>query len=187
MGEYEEFQNICFVDTLDHTSFEGKQGDLFAMSIENTERIKRQNDQEIFVVMGNPPYNAWQENFNQRNANRSYKAIDDRIKETYIKQGTAQNQIGVYDMYTRFYRWAADRLGKNGIAAFITNRSFIDSKTFDGFRKHLEKEFDYVYIADTRSDVRSNPKISGTKHNVFGIQTGVAVMFLVKKLMKEDK
>ena len=181
MGEYEEFQNICFVDTLDHTSFEGKQGDLFAMSIENTERIKRQNDQEIFVVMGNPPYNAWQENFNQRNANRSYKAIDDRIKETYIKQGTAQNQIGVYDMYTRFYRWAADRLGKNGIAAFITNRSFIDSKTFDGFRKHLEKEFDYVYIADTRSDVRSNPKISGTKHNVFGIQTGVAVMFLVKK------
>ena len=181
MGEYEEFQNICFVDTLDHTSFEGKQGDLFAMSIENTERIKRQNDQEIFVVMGNPPYNAWQENFNQRNANRFYKAIDDRIKETYIKQGTAQNQIGVYDMYTRFYRWAADRLGKNGIAAFITNRSFIDSKTFDGFRKHLEKEFDYVYIADTRSDVRSNPKISGTKHNVFGIQTGVAVMFLVKK------
>jgi len=25
-----------------------------------------------------------------------------------------------------------------------------------------------------------NPKISGTTHNVFGIQTGVAVMFLLK-------
>jgi predicted helicase len=29
--------------------------------------------------------------------------------------------------------------------------------------------------------VRANPKISGTKYNVFGIQTGVAIVFLVKK------
>lgn len=186
MGEYEEFQNICLVDTLDHTTFENKQFDLFSMSLENTERIKRQNEQDIFVVMGNPPYNAWQENFNQRNSNRIYKGIDQRIKETYIKQGTAQNQIGVYDMYTRFYRWATDRLGQNGIIAFITNRSFIDSKTFDGFRKHLEQEFDYIYIVDTRSDVRSNPKISGTKHNVFGIQTGVAIVFLVKARKEKE-
>lgn len=186
MGEYEEFQNICLVDTLDHTTFENKQFDLFSMSLENTERIKRQNEQDIFVVIGNPPYNAWQENFNQRNSNRIYKGIDQRIKETYIKQGTAQNQIGVYDMYTRFYRWATDRLGQNGIIAFVTNRSFIDSKTFDGFRKHLEQEFDYIYVVDTRSDVRSNPKISGTKHNVFGIQTGVAIVFLVKARKEKE-
>ncbi|MEO0013695.1 MAG: hypothetical protein RLZZ535_2084, partial [Cyanobacteriota bacterium] len=41
MGEYEEFDNICFVDTLDHTSFHGKQMDLFSLSVENTARIKR--------------------------------------------------------------------------------------------------------------------------------------------------
>jgi len=29
--------------------------------------------------------------------------------------------------------------------------------------------------------VRANPKLSGTTHNVFGIQTGVAISFLVKK------
>ena len=50
---------------------------------------------------------------------------------------------------------------------------------FDGFRKIVEDEFDYVYIVDLRSDVRANPKIAGTTHNVFGIQTGVAIMFLV--------
>ena len=83
-------------------------------------------------------------------------------------------------MYARFYRWAMDRIDKNGIIAFVTNRSFIDSRTFDGFRKIVEDEFDYVYIVDTRSDVRANPKIAGTSHNVFGIQTGVAIMFLVK-------
>ena len=137
------------------------------------------------MIIGNPPHNAHQENFNQRNSNRFYKGVDKAIKESYIKEGTAQNQIVVYDMYTRFLRWASDRLGQNGMIAFITNRSFIDSKTFDGFRKCIEKEFDYVYIVDTRSDVRNNPKISGTKNNVFGIQTGIAVMFLVK--VKKEK
>jgi predicted helicase len=29
--------------------------------------------------------------------------------------------------------------------------------------------------------VRANPKLSGTKHNVFGIQTGVAISFMVKR------
>ncbi|MFM6073090.1 MAG: N-6 DNA methylase, partial [Dolichospermum sp.] len=58
MGVYEEFENICFVDTLDNTLFEGKQMDLFAMTVENTARIKRQNDRTISVIIGNPPYNA---------------------------------------------------------------------------------------------------------------------------------
>jgi predicted helicase len=182
MGVYEEFENICFVDTLDNTSFEGKQLDLFAMTVENTARIKRQNDRTISVIIGNPPYNAKQENFNDNNANRYYTAIDKLIKESYIKYSKAQNTNIVYDMYTRFIRWAADRLGKNGIIAFITNSSFIDARAFDGFRKAVSDDFSYIYIVDLHGDVRKNPKLSGTTHNVFGIQTGVAIMFLVKKL-----
>ncbi|KAM3100480.1 type ISP restriction/modification enzyme [Phormidesmis sp. 146-12] len=180
MGEYEEFQNICFVDTLDHTSFEGKQGDLFAMSIENTERIKRQNDQEIFVVIGNPPYNANQANENDNNKNRAYQEIDKRIKATYIKHSKAQ-KTKLYDMYSRFFRWASDRLGKNGILAFVTNSSFVDTKNFDGFRKVVSEEFSDIYIVDLGGNVRANPKLSGTKNNVFGIQTGVAISFMIRK------
>ena len=86
MGVYEEFKNLCFVDTLEHTSFEGKQLDLFAMSVENTERIKQQNETDVSVILGNPPYNAKQENFNDNNANRAYPEVDKRIKGTYIKQ-----------------------------------------------------------------------------------------------------
>ncbi len=89
-------------------------------------------------------------------------------------------------MYARFYRWAFDRLDENGIVAFITNRSFIDSKTFDGFRRCVYNDFDYAYIIDTKSDVRQNPKIAGTTHNVFGIQTGVALMFLVRKEKRDN-
>ncbi|MGA8897160.1 MAG: type ISP restriction/modification enzyme [Planktothrix agardhii] len=181
MGNCPEFHNICFMDTLDHTVFADKQLNLLSMTVENTARIKRQNDRKISVIMGNPPYNAKQENFNQNNANRYYQAIDNSIKETYIKQGKSQNQIVVYDMYTRFIRWASNRLSKNGIIAFITNSSFIDAKAFDGFRKVVSQEFSEIYVIDLGGNVRTNPKLSGTVHNVFGIQTGVAISFLVKK------
>ena len=176
MGEYEEFNNICLVDTLDRCDLGEKQFDLFAMSTENTARIKEQNSRKISVIIGNPPYNAWQDNYNQNNANLKYKEIDKRINASYIKAGTAQNQIAVYDMYVRFYRWASDRIKENGLIAFITNRSFIDGKTFDGFRKIVEQEFDYIYIVDAGGDIRSGDK-SG---NIFNIKTGVAVMFMLK-------
>ncbi|GCA95700.1 type ISP restriction/modification enzyme [Microcystis aeruginosa] len=181
MGEYEEFEHICFVDTLDHAAFHLKQMDLFAMSVENTQRIHNQNDRNISVIIGNPPYNAKQDNFNQGNANRSYEEIDKRIKYSYVKEGKAQNQIVVYDMYTRFIRWASDRLNKNGIIAFITNSSFIDALAYDGFRKVVENEFSEIYIIDLGGNVRKNPKLSGTTHNVFGIQTGVAISLMVKR------
>jgi predicted helicase len=181
-GRYEPFSNICFVDTLDNTGFQfrHKQTTLFDIGDDNLKRIKRQNERKISVIIGNPPYNANQLNENENNKNREYPFIDARIRETYVKDSKA-TKTKVYDMYARFYRWASDRVGRDGIVAFITNRSFIDSITFDGFRKHIEEEFNYAYIIDTKSDVRDNPKISGTTHNVFGIQTGVAVMFLVRQ------
>lgn len=201
VGKYKEFGNLCFVDTLDNLGFdfkargyEGTQDTMFGFSAENVDRIVRQNERKISVVIGNPPYNANQQNENDNNKNRAYYSnyskktggVDGRIKETFIKYSTAQ-KTKVYDMYSRFFRWAMDRLNNQGIVAFITNRSFIDSRTFDGFRKCVQDDFDYVYIIDTKSDVRANPKIAGTTHNVFGIQTGVAIMFLVKKSELRDK
>lgn len=185
-GEYAEYPNLCFVDTLDNVAAlgirSGHQHDLFgAMSDENIERVKRQNEKTISVVIGNPPYNAWQENYNNQNANRSYKRIDQTIKDTYILRGTAQNKNSVYDMYTRFFRWATDRLGEDGVIAFISNRNFIEKAAFDGFRAIVAEEFADIWLMDLGGDVRANPKLSGTTHNVFGIQTGVAIAFLVKK------
>ena len=184
-GQYAEFPNLCFVDTLDnvglHTAARGATSDLFgSVSEENVARIKRQNSRRISVVIGNPPYNANQANENDNNKNREYPQIDARIKQTYIAESTAQ-KTKLYDMYARFFRWASDRLDANGILAFVTNRSFIESRTFDGFRKTVAAEFSDIYVVDLGGDVRANPKLSGTKHNVFGIQTGVAISFMVKR------
>ena len=65
-GHYRPFEGICLVDTFDMRA----QSLMFAEK--NLERIERQRSQPIFVVIGNPPYNAWQENENDNNRNRRY-------------------------------------------------------------------------------------------------------------------
>jgi predicted helicase len=188
-GEYLEYPNLCFVDTLDnvaglraHGVGKGQHfGDLLGgVSAENVARIKRQNARRISVIVGNPPYNANQANANEDNKNREYPTIDRRIKETYIAASKSQ-KTKRYDMYSRFFRWASDRLEENGVLGFITNRNFLDSREADGFRKVLTDEFNEIFLIDLGGDVREDPRISGTKHNVFGIQTGVVISMLVRR------
>jgi len=151
------------------------------VSEENVVRIKRQNSKRISVIIGNPPYNANQANENDNNKNREYPEIDKRIKNTYIHESSAQ-KTKLYDMYARFFRWASDRLSENGVLALITNRSFIEKKTFDGFRKTVAREFNNIYVVDLGGGVNDNSRLSGSKHNVFGIKTGVAISFMVKRI-----
>jgi predicted helicase len=184
MGEYEAFPHICFVDTLDNLgfdySYQNQQKTLsLGLGEENAARIQAQNQRQISVIIGNPPYNANQQNENDNNKNREYPEIDNAIKRTYIENSTAQ-KTKLYDQYARFFRWASNRLAENGILTFITNSSFLEARTFDGFRKVVAEEFNEIYVVDLGGDVRKNPKLSGTKNNVFGIQTGVAISFLVK-------
>ncbi len=189
MSHYAEFENIAFVDTLENLNYVGSEGQfsMFELTAENLERIKRQNKNKISVIIGNPPYNSSQLNENENNKNRPYPFIDERIKDTYVKHSKAQNLTKIYDMYSRFIRWASDRVGENGVVAYIVNRSFIDSRIFDGFRKVVAEEFRVIYIVDLGGDVRANPKLSGTTHNVFGIQTGVAIVFFVKREAQEGE
>ncbi|MDP5308420.1 type ISP restriction/modification enzyme [Paracoccus spongiarum] len=183
-GQIAEYPNLCFVDTLDNVEGLGiRRGQqmsfLGEFTDENTERVKSQNRRKISVVIGNPPYNANQQNENDNNKNRQYPRIDERIRATFVKLSTAQ-KTKVYDMYSRFYRWAFDRIADEGVVAFVTNRSFVDARTFDGFRNYVGQEFGDIWIVDLGADVRANPKLSGTMHNVFGIQTGVCIAFFVK-------
>ncbi len=198
MGYYDDFTNSCFVDTLDNTeglskSLGGthnkfkKSGNLFALSSENAERIKKQNAKKISVVIGNPPYNAKQPNYNYQNSNKGYRVVDQRIKETYIKFGTAQNQIVVYDMYVRFFRWATDRLKDDGIVCFITNNNFINGRAFDGFRRSIQEEFDHAYFIDLGGNIRELSGKDGIwlneENTIFGVAAavGISIAFLIKK------
>jgi len=187
-GDYLEYPNLCFVDTLDnvglHTAAHGTTADLFgSVSEQNLARIKRQNSRKISVIIGNPPYNANQANENDNNKNREYPEIDQRIKHTYIAESTAQ-KTKLYDMYARFLRWASDRVSENGIVAFVSNSSFIDSRTFDGFRKVVAQEFNEIWVVDLKGNARnSGERRRQEGGNIFDnqIRVGIAVYFLVRK------
>ena len=184
-GSYEPFEGICLVDTFELA--EDKQISLF--TTENTQRVNRQRNTPIFVIIGNPPYNAGQINENDNNKNRKYPTIDNRVSETYGKDSTATLVRKLNDPYVKAIRWASDRIGNEGIVAFVTNNSFVNEITFDGMRRHLEQDFNTIYVLDLGGNVRKNPKLSGTTHNVFGIQVGVSINLFVKKqngLSKRD-
>ncbi len=187
-GEFEEFEGLCLVDTLDNVDglgiHSGHQFDMLgALSDENIERVKRQNRRKISVIIGNPPYNANQRNENDNNKNREYPHIDKRIKRTYIKESTAQ-KTKLYDMYSRFYRWASGRLGDEGVVAFVNNNSFLEARTFDGFRKRMAEEFSEAWVVDLKGNARnSGERRRREGGNVFEnkIKVGIAVAFFIRK------
>lgn len=187
-NSYEIFENICFLDTLE---FQTKLGNnaLFGMeefSEGNVKRAVRQYEKKINLIIGNPPYNANQKSENDNNKNKVYIDLDKRIKDTYVNLSSAQ-KTKQYDMYKRFIRWASDRIKSedDGIIAFITNNAYLDSRQDDGFRRSVQKEFDYIYIIDLKGNARKRNKSEGG--NVFNIQTGVAIMFLIKKGVSEKQ
>ena len=178
-GTYEPFEGLCFVDTLDLSS--ASQAHLYVTE-RNAERVERQRRAPITVVIGNPPYNMGQQNENDNNKNRQYKVIDEEVRKTYAKASKATLKTKLYDPYVKFFRWATDRLqGRDGIVCFVSNNSFMDQQAFDGMQKHLLQDFTEIYHIDLHGNVRKNPKLSGTTHNVFGIQVGVGITVAVRR------
>jgi len=184
-GQYEAFEGLCFVDTLDIA--EGAQSRFSFMTEANTARVERQKAAPITVIIGNPPYNVGQANENDNNKNRIYEVIDRRIAQTYAKDSKATLRRQLYDPYVKFFRWASDRLqGRDGIVCMVTNNSFVEQVAFDGMRKHLMQDFTRIYHIDLHGNVRQNPKLSGTTHNVFGIQVGVGITIAIRRATHTD-
>jgi predicted helicase len=178
MRQYEAFRGLCFVDTLDMA--QPRQANLFTAT--NTERVGREKEAAITVIIGNPPYNVGQKSENDNNPNRKGREIDKQVRDTYAKDSKATNKNSLSDMYVKFFRWATNRLdGRDGIVCFVSNNGFVDQVAFDGMRKHLAHDFERIDHVDLHGNVRRNPKLSGTTHNVFGIQTGVGITLAVKK------
>ena len=173
-GGYQPFGGICLVDTFDLA--EDRQRTLFAQ--ENTRRVERQKETSMFVVIGNPPYNVGQAYEDDNNKNPEYEVIDGQIRETYAKGSRATNKNAIFDPYVKAIRWASDRIGDEGIVAFVTNNGFLDGVAFDGMRKRLAEDFDAIYILDLGGNARKGLKVSDA--NVFGIRVGVSINLFVK-------
>lgn len=181
-GEYVPFDGIALTDTFQLNEDDGqmKSNDFFP---ENHKRVARQKNQDIRVIVMNPPYSSGQSSANDNNQNQKYPALDASIAGTYAKHSTASLKNSLYDSYIRGIRWASNRVKKDGVIAFVSNGSFIDGNAADGIRKTFANEFSRIFIHNLRGNARTSGeqrrKESG---NVFkeGSRTQVAIAVLIK-------
>ncbi|MFK4944355.1 DEAD/DEAH box helicase [Lactococcus garvieae] len=179
--DYEPFEGIVLTDTFQSTETEDTLDDDFFGG--NDERLKRQQEVPITVIVGNPPYSVGQGNANDDNQNLTYPILSSRIEETYAKHSNAGLKKSLYDMYIQAIRWASDRLTNKGIIGFVSNGSFIDSQSTSGLRYSLYNEFNHLYIFNLRGDQRTvgeQSRKEGGKIFGSGSRTPIAISILVK-------
>ncbi len=138
---YVPFEGIVLTDTFESTETENTLDDAYFGT--NNERLKKQQEVPITVIIGNPPYSAKQGSENEDNQNLKYPKLDKRIHETYVKMSKANATHTLYDSYIKSFRWSSDQIS-NGVIAFVSNGSFLDNQSTDGFRKSLFEEFNYI-------------------------------------------
>nr|WP_272916485.1 DEAD/DEAH box helicase family protein [Qipengyuania vulgaris] len=181
-GDYMPFEGICLTDTF---QLYEKEDLVSALLADNSSRRQKQKDLNIRVIVGNPPYSTGQEKTNDNNANVKYPSLDERIQETYAADTSVGNKNALYDSYIRAIRWASDRVGNDGIVAYVLGSGFLDKPFASGIRKHLVEEFSEVYVLNLRGDVRKDILAKGAAkegENIFGqgSMTGIAILLLVK-------
>jgi predicted helicase len=183
--EYKIFEGAVWTDTfnIDEIDAEKRASNLFdgddtRFSLkQNNVRIQKQQNIPLAVIIGNPPYH----NHN----NTTYKKLKINIQNSYSKQSIAKTKFNLYDSYIKAFRYASDRLkDNNGIISFITNNGFLDSSSADGLRKCFAKEFTSIYIFNLKGLTKERGGDAFEGENIFGIRTGVSIIFLIKNKEK---
>lgn len=182
---YEPFDGIVLSDTFQMT----EDGDTLDTKVftNNNDRAVEQNQLDIRVILGNPPYSVGQSSGNDNNANVAYPTLDSSIEGTYAQRSTAGLKRNLYDSYIRAIRWASNRVltsHNGGIICYVSNGGYIDSNSADGLRKTLTTEFHDIYVYNLRGNARSAGEMRRKeKDNIFGegSKTTVAVLLLIKR------
>ncbi len=156
----------------------------FAEERDAADRIKR--EEQILVVIGNPPYNGF-----AGMAVDEERSLSDAYRTTKLAP-KPQGQ-GLNDLYVRFYRLAerqiAERSGR-GVVCLISNYSWLDGLSFTGMRERLMEAFDSLWLDNLNGDKyktgkltpegKPDPSIFSTEKNREGIQVGTAIGLLVR-------
>ncbi len=141
-------------------------------------------DQNIRVIIGNPPYSAGAKSENDNNQNLSHPKLEKEVYEKYGKNSTSRN-VGktTRDTLIQSMRMASDVVKDKGVVGFVVNGSFIDSKSADGFRKCVAKDFSHLYVLNLRGNQRTSGEVSkkeGGKIFDSGSRATIAIIFFVK-------
>ncbi len=180
------FKNIALTDSLDIYEEKNDKGvfDFFKDLEENKEIKDTIEKQNIRVIIGNPPYSAGAKSQNDNNQNLSHPKLEKRVYDKYGKNSTAKN-VGATtrDTLIQSIYMASELLKDRGVLGFVVNGGFIDSKSADGFRKCVAKEFSHLYVLNLRGNARTSGetfKKEGGKIFDSGSRATIAIIFFVK-------
>lgn len=190
--KFTPFDGIVLTDTFQLGETDTGQKLFSEMFPQNSERVQKQKDAPIRVIMGNPPYSVGQKSANDNAQNQTYDKLDSRIAATYAESSNATNKNALYDAYIKAFRWSTDRLSKEhgGVIAFVSNGSWIDGNSTDGFRKTIEEEFSAIYVFNTRGNARTSGELRRKEAgNVFGSgsRTPISITLLIKQPNHKEK
>ncbi|WP_158226634.1 type ISP restriction/modification enzyme, partial [Helicobacter pylori] len=179
------FKNIALTDSLDYLEEKSAKGvfPLFEDLKENKDIKDTLANQNIRVIIGNPPYSSGAKSENDNNQNLSHPNLEKLVYETYGKNSTAKAGKTTRDVLIQSMRMASDVVKDKGVVGFVVNGSFIDSKSADGFRKCVAQEFAHLYVLNLRGNQRTSGEVSrkeGGKIFDSGSRATVAIIFFVK-------
>ncbi len=180
------FKNIALTDSLDYLEEKTNKGalPLYEDLKENKDIKDTLAGQNIRVIIGNPPYSAGAKSENDNNQNLIHPKLEKWVSETYGKNSTSRN-VGktTRDTLIQSIRMASDVVKDKGVIGFVVNGSFIDSKSADGFRKCVAKEFSHLYVLNLRGNARTSGETfqkEGGKIFDSGSRATIAIIFFVK-------
>ncbi|EKE91358.1 restriction endonuclease family protein [Helicobacter pylori R038b] len=180
------FKNIALTDSLDYLEEKNDKGvfSLFYDLKENKDIKDTLANQNIRVIIGNPPYSAGAKSENDNNQNLSHPKLEKLVYEKYGKNSTSRN-VGktTRDTLIQSIAMASDAIKDKGVIGFVVNGGFIDSKSADGFRKCVAKEFSHLYALNLRGNARtSGEKRRKEGDGIFdsGSRATIAIIFFVK-------
>ncbi len=179
------FKNIALTDSLDYLEEKTNKGvlPLYEDLKENKEIKTTMEKQNIRVIIGNPPYSAGAKSQNDNNQNLSHPKLEKWVYDTYGKNSTAKVGKATRDTLIQSMRMASDVVKDKGVVGFVVNGGFIDSKSADGFRKCVAKEFSHLYVLNLRGNQRTSGEVSkkeGGKIFDSGSRATIAIVFFVK-------
>nr|WP_259461319.1 DEAD/DEAH box helicase [Helicobacter pylori] len=185
------FKNIALTDSLDYLEEKNDKGvfPLFEDLKENKDIKDTLAGQNIRVIIGNPPYSAGAKSENDNNQNLTHPKLEKWVYDTYGKNSTAKVGATTRDALIQSMRMASDVVKDKGVVGFVVNGSFIDSKSADGFRKCVAKEFSYLYVLNLRGNARTSGeqrKKEGDGIFDSGSRATVAIVFFVKDKSAPD-
>ncbi|WP_181226823.1 DEAD/DEAH box helicase [Helicobacter pylori] len=166
------FKNIALTDSLDFYEKKNDKGVLswFLEDLKENKEIKSTiEQQDIRVIIGNPPYSAGAKSENDNNQNLSHPKLEKLVTEKYGKNSSANNGQTTRDTLIQSIYLASELLKDKGVIGFVV--------------KCVAQEFAHLYVLNLRGNQRTSGEVSrkeGGKIFDNRSRATIAIVFFVK-------